>query len=318
VQLPRAEAEGVEVITNCRVTRIAERCCEAVVADPGFGEPSRWEPGEYRIRAKVVVVAAGGAVNSPALLLRSGFGRGLPTLGRSITLHPALILVGEHDRPITNFHGHPKSYYCDQFWKSDSFLLETCMYFPFVTAKNLIGFGAEHSELMRAFGRLQMILVLALDPALPSNRVTVDDEGEPVVDYTLTDHVLDTLHASMKASARIFFAAGAKRVHAPAGRSFFIDAADAGRIDEEIPRANVRPGKISVTSAHLMGGCGMGRGASDSVTDGWGRVHGAPWLFVADSSLFPQCSEINPYVTVMALADRVAEGIRTDAGTLLA
>jgi choline dehydrogenase-like flavoprotein len=318
VQLPRAEALGVEVITNCRVTRIAERCCEAVVANPGFGEPSRWEPGEYRVRAKVVVVAAGGAVNSPALLLRSGFGRGLPTLGRSITLHPALILVGEHDRPITNFHGHPKSFYCDQFWKSDSFLLETCMYFPFVTAKNLIGFGAEHSELMRAFPRLQMILVLALDPALPSNRVTVDDDGEPVVDYTLTEHVLDTLHASMKASARIFFAAGAKRVHAPAGKTFFIDAADAGRIDEEIPRANVKPGKMSITSAHLMGGCGMGRDASDSVTDGWGRVHGVPWLFVADSSLFPQCSEINPYVTVMALADRVAEGIRTDAGALLA
>jgi choline dehydrogenase-like flavoprotein len=42
-----------------------------------------------------------------------------------------------------------------------------------------------------------------------------------------------------------------------------------------------------------------------------------PWLFVADSSLFPQCSEINPYVTVMGLADRVAEAIREDAGNLL-
>jgi len=318
VQLPRAEAAGVEVITNCRVTRIGERCCDAVVANPSWGEPSKWEPGEYRVRAKVVVVAAGGAVNSPALLLRSGLGRGLPMLGRAITLHPALILVGEHDRPITNFHGHPKSYYCDQFWKSDGFLLETCMYFPFVTAKNLIGFGAEHSELMRAFPRLQMILVLALDSALPSNRTTVGRDGEPVVDYTLTDHVLDSLHASMKASARVFFAAGAKRVHAPAGTSFFIDAADVARIDEKIPRENVTPGKISITSAHLMGGCGMGRDPSDSVTDGWGRVHGVPWLFVADSSLFPQCSEINPYVTVMALADRVAEGIRANAGELLA
>ncbi len=61
-----------------------------------------------------------------------------------------------------------------------------------------------------------------------------------------------------------------------------------------------------------MGGCRMGRDATDSVTDGWGRVHGVPWLFVADSSLFPQCSEVNPYVTVMALADRVAEGIRNN------
>jgi len=317
VQLPRAEAEGVEVITNCRVTRISDRVCEAVVVDPGYGEPSKWEPGEYRVKAKVVVVCAGGAVNSPALLLRSDLGDRLPSLGRMITMHPALILVGEHEEHITNFHGHPKSYYCNEFWKSDSFLLETCMYFPFVTAKNLIGFGAEHSELMQAFPRLQMILVLALDPAIPENRVTVDLNGDPVVDYTLTESVLDTLHASMLASARIFFAAGAKRVHAPAGASFFIDAADGERVDELIPRENVKPGKISVTSAHLMGGCAMGRDASDSVTDSWGKVHGVPWLYVADSSLFPQCSEINPYLTVMGLADRVAEGIRSNAGELL-
>lgn len=62
----------------------------------------------------------------------------------------------------------------------------------------------------------------------------------------------------------------------------------------------------------------MGQDLSTSVTDVWGRVHDHPGLFVADSSLFPQASEINPYVTVMALADRVAERIRMDAGKLLA
>jgi choline dehydrogenase-like flavoprotein len=316
VQLPRAEAQGVEVITNCRVKKIGDHFCEAEVANPGYGEPSKWEPGDYRVTTKVVVLCAGGVVNSPALLLRSGFGDHLPMIGRSITLHPALILVCEHENRITNFHGFPKSYYCDEFMKKDRFLLETCMYFPFVTAKNLIGFGAEHSELMRAFPRLQMILVLALDPATPENRVTLDAHDELVIHYTLTEPVLDSLHASMLASTKVFFAAGAKRVHAPAGRKFFIDAAEADRVDELIPRANVKPGKISVTSAHLMGGCAMGRDASDSVTDGWGRVHGVPWLYVADSSLFPQCSEVNPYVTVMALADRVAEGIRDNAGEL--
>ena len=58
----------------------------------------------------------------------------------------------------------------------------------------------------------------------------------------------------------------------------------------------------------------MGHDAGDSVTDGWGRVHGQPWLRVADGSLFPDALEINPYLTIMALADRVAEGIRRDAG----
>ncbi|UCF68681.1 MAG: GMC family oxidoreductase [Acidobacteriota bacterium] len=316
VQLPQAEAHGVEVITHCRVTSIDDRICRAVVTPPEHGEASRWEPGEYAVHARIVIVCAG-ALHTPALLLRSGLGSKLPALGRYLTLHPALILVGEHDRPIANFRGHPKSYWSDQFLDSHGFVLETCMYFPFTTAKNLIGFGEEHAELMRGFERLQMILVLANDPARAENRVTVDRDGHPVVDYTLTEGVLDALHASMKEAARIFFAAGARRIHAPAGVTFFIEARDEERLDELIPRSNVLPGRISITSAHIMGGCRMGREAATSVTDAWGRVHGFDGLFVADASLFPRCSEVNPYVTVMALADRVAERVRSDARELL-
>ncbi len=310
VQLPAAEAAGVEVITNCKVQRIEERgVLRAVVEARPYGLPSAWEPGEHLVRARVVVVA-GGAVHSPALLLRSGYGRHLPALGRYFTAHPALILVGEHPRPITNYDGHPKSFYCDHF-ADRGFLLETCMYFPFVTAKNLIGFGDDHARLMHRMDRLQMILVLALDPALPDNRVILDGDGEGVVEYRFSEQVLDALLESMKVSARIFFAAGAARVHAPAGEKFFIERAEQDRLDELITRRRLRPGRISIASAHLMGGCRMGAGPSDSVTDCWGQVHGVPWLFVADSSLFPNCAEINPYVTIMAFADRVAEAVRS-------
>jgi choline dehydrogenase-like flavoprotein len=59
-----------------------------------------------------------------------------------------------------------------------------------------------------------------------------------------------------------------------------------------------------------MGGCRMGADPETSVTDAWGSVHGVPWLSVADASLFPRCSEINPYLTIMALADRVAQTVR--------
>ena len=250
--------------------------------------------------------------SSPALLLRSPVTAGLPAVGRYFTCHPALILVAQHDRPITNYAGHPKSYYCDHFAESDGFLLETCMYFPFTTAKSLTGFGDEHARMMSAMDRLQMILVLAIDPPLAENRVLVDRDGTPVVEYRFTDEVRRSLVSAMRASARIFFAAGAARVHAPAATSFFIEARDRDRIDALVPFEGFVPGKVTVSSAHPMGGCRMGAGPADSVTDGWGRVHGLPWLRVADASLFPRCAEINPYVTVMALADRVADGVRAD------
>jgi choline dehydrogenase-like flavoprotein len=191
------------------------------------------------------------------------------------------------------------------------------MYFPFVTAKNLTGFGAPHSALMRAFPRLQMILVLACDRAVAGNRIAVSRDGRPVVHYRFTQAVIASLVRATRASARIFFNAGAIRVHAPSANPPLLERADASRIDELIEELHFQIGRISISAAHLMGGCGMGRDATDSVTDAWGRVHGVPWLRVADSSLFPDALEINPYVTVMALADRAAQAVRADAAELL-
>ncbi len=319
VQLPRAERNGVEVITRCEALRIGEKTILARVhAKPpgGKGEPSPWEAGDYQIGAKVIVVC-GGAVHSPALLLRSGLEPRLPRLGRGITCHPAFIMIAEHERAITNFVGHPKSFYLDQFARSDRFLLETCMYFPFITAKSMAGFGEEHSRFMRAFPRLQMILVLACDEVDAYNRVTVDGDGRPVVHYRCTPEVMRGLVQGAIVSAKIFFAAGAVRVHLPVARCATIERTGCGRLNQIAEHPDFKPGKISISAAHLQGGCAMGRGSADSVTDGFGRVHGIPWLFVADSSLFPNSLEINPYLTIMALADRVAETIRKDAHALL-
>ncbi len=318
VQLPAAERNGVEVITRCEVRRIEHKKLFVRVAEKpahAKGELSAWPPGEYSIAAKTIVVSAG-AVNSPALLLRSGFGKSLPRLGHGFTAHPALIVVAEHDRPITNFVGHPKSFYVDQFTESDRFLLETCMYFPFITAKSLAGFGEAHSAFMRAFPKLQMILVLACDHVEESNRVTIDAAGRPVVHYSFTPEVIRGLVRGSVAAARIFFAAGARRVHVPMAQPPTIEAGDAARLNrigKEIP---FQPGKVTVSAAHLQGGCAMGRSDADSVTDAFGRVHGVPWLRVADASLFPNSVEINPYLTIMSLADRVGEKICEEVHSL--
>ncbi len=318
VQLPAAERSGVEVVTRAEALRIEgdRTVVVRVHAAPagGKGAPSEWPVGEHRVRARMVV-SAGGAVGSPALLLRSRLPQPLPRLGGGFTCHPALILVAEHPRPISNDVGHPKSYFVDRA-VPERFVLETCMYFPFTTAKSLTGFGESHRTVMRAFPRLQMILVLACDRATPGNRVAVDRSGAPVVHYRFTEETIGGLVRGAKASAKIFFAAGAVRVHAPFADPPLITAGDAARLDELIARRHWLEGRVTVSAAHLMGGCGMGSGSADSVTDSWGRVHGMPWLRVADASLFPDSLEINPYVTIMALADRVAEGIRADLPAL--
>jgi long-chain-alcohol oxidase len=147
---------------------------------------------------------------------------------------------------------------------------------------------------------------------VPDNRITIDRSGEPVVHYRFTKDVVRSLVQATRASARIFFAAGALRVHAPEANPPLIEAWERDTLDTRIDARFFRPGTISVSAAHLMGGSAMGRSAADSVTDAWGRVHGHPWLRIADASLFPDALQINPYLTIMALADRVAEGVLRD------
>lgn len=316
VQLPAAERGGVEVVTRAEVRRLGEGRLEVRITPRpagGKGTESEWAPGEYSVATDHVVLA-GGSIGTSALLLRSGLA-GLPVrVGHGFTAHPAFVLVAEHAKPVENDVGHPKSFFLDR-GEREGFVLETCMYFPFVTAKNLTGFGPDHARMMEAFPRLQMILVLACDRAVEGNRITINRSGKAVVHYGFTQTVRESLAAATRAAARIFFAAGAVRVHAPLADPPVIEARDQGRIDQLIAARHFLPGATSISSAHLMGGAGMGWSAADSVTDGFGRVHGRPWLRVADSSLFPDALEINPYLTIMALADRVADGLLADLKT---
>src|SRR5258708_3171608 len=143
----------------------------------------------------------------------------------------AFRMGAEHSGPITNAVGHAKSFYLDQFAEQDHFVLETCMYFPFITAKSLTGFGAEHSRFIQAFPKLQMILVLACDDIDEHNRITIDAQGKPVVHYRFTPQVVRGLVKGALASARIFFAAGAERCHMPVSSgSTTIEARAADRL----------------------------------------------------------------------------------------
>ncbi len=62
-------------------------------------------------------------------------------------------------------------------------------------------------------------------------------------------------------------------------------------------------------SAHQMGTCRMGNKERTSVVDSTGKVWGTEGLYVADASVFPSASGVNPMVTNMAISDWISRGI---------
>lgn len=317
VQVPAAMAAGVQVITRADVRAVAPgHVTVRVLDDDGAPDPlAAWSPGEYVLDAPCIVVAAG-TLHTTGLLLRSGLGRALPRLGRGVTCHPSHLIVAEHPRAITNDVGHPTSYQLDHVAEG-GYLLEPCFSSPLVTARNLTGFGDAHAQVLAAYPRLQMLRATARDRAEGSNHVALDRDGQPVLHYRVSAAVRDALVAAQRTAARVAFGAGAVRVHVPAADPPRLDRGDIGVLATRIDAALELPGRVSLSSTQPLGGAAMGRGAQDSVTDAWGRVHGAPWLRVADGALCPDSPGIHPTLAIMALAERVAEGVRADLPALV-
>ncbi len=311
VQLPDASQAGVELIPNCKVTALLEKRVRAVVSKAPSGSlQGTLNEGTYEFNAKIIILA-GGTVGSSSLLLKSGFKKEFPMLGSYITIHPAMTVYGIYPQKIKNYKGFPKIYYSSEYSTAKGYYLETAFYYPFITAKNLSLWGKDLKHAMNNYNNLMAILILVHDDALASNRIKLNWKNEPVLDYKLSEKSIAAFCDAQAKASKIFFAAGCNEVVMPAAEKTLFSKEDLKGKETEsfITPKTFIPNKVPIATAHLQGGCRMGKDKNDSVTDCWGRVHGRDWLYIADGSLFPQSSHVNPYLTIMALADRVSEKI---------
>lgn len=275
-------------------------------------------PEEFELSAPIVVIA-GGALQSPALLLRSGLANGSGQVGKNLHLHPTTALVGQYDRFIEMGYGIPQSVLCDlQLDEGDGhgFWLEVAPAQPGLTAIAVPEFGTPHRELMTRYSHSSNIIVLVRD--FGSGRVELDDYGEVVVKYKMHERDRRSMLEGMKLAARLMQAAGARRLHSL--HAEIVDADLTGkdanrtleRFEEEIQRRGIEPNRFVLFSAHQMGTCRMGAEPLGSVVNRYGECHEVRGLYVADSSMFPSASGINPMLTIMALAEEISTHLITE------
>jgi choline dehydrogenase-like flavoprotein len=68
-----------------------------------------------------------------------------------------------------------------------------------------------------------------------------------------------------------------------------------------------------LASTHVQGTCRMGDDPDRSVVDRHGQSHEVKRLYVGDGSVVPRTLSVNPSLTIMALATRLAEHLDADA-----
>jgi long-chain-alcohol oxidase len=283
-----AQAAGARILVDTRAERVL------IESGRARGVEARTKEGHAVCVRAGAVVAAAGAIETPALLRRSGLAS--PGLGRNLHLHPVGGAFGVFDGEIRPWEGTLQAIHSDHV---EGVKLETTAIHPALLAGAAPWRGAaQHGELMSWLPRISLVGVLLRDR--DPGEVRVGRDGRPAIRYRLSERDTARLRAGTEAAARVLEAAGARRivsshsryVHYEPGRS-----GDVGTFMRDADACGWGPGRVALYSFHQMGTAAMG-----SVCDDEGEVVGARRLVVADASTFPTASGVNPMVTIQAVA----------------
>ena len=309
--LQDAVESGAEVIVGCQARKVLVKDGRAAEVEADFGG------ARVTIRAPRVVVA-GGALESPALLLRSGIGG--PATGKHLRLHPCTLIFASYAEDQKAWWGPPHAAVVDQFengLEGDGygFLIEGAQYttglggsaIPFTTAEH-------HREVLAGYANGSITINLTRERG--GGQVFIDGEGQSMPTYSVTDpRDIDNLHFGLEQQIRLHHAAGANQIYALAtGLPGWRVGDDLDAFISRINRLPLRAGGARLFAAHQMGSCRMGSDPADSVADPRGELHDTPGVWIGDSSAFPTPSGTNPMITIMSLASRTAEKILEETG----
>jgi choline dehydrogenase-like flavoprotein len=315
--IPSALSHGATLVTRARAEKFVFKgdtvdhlLCVALSAD-GSAPTGRM----VTLRAKHFVVA-GGAINSPALLMRSKAPDPHGLLGKRTFLHPVLISAGIFEQRVDAYAGAPQTVYTDHFMSVDpingpiGYKIEAPPLHPLLLSTTMPGFGERHATLMKQFPHIHAALALLRDGFHEQSiggQVALRDDGAPVLDYPLTDFVWDGARRSLLTMAEIQFAAGAKSVLPVHERAdSYTSWAAAKKGIAELP---FKPLLARLASAHVMGGCTMSDDPKLGVVGADGRYHGVANLSVHDGSVFPTSIGANPQLSIYGITARLAAGL---------
>lgn len=299
--LPRAVAFGATIWAGCRVDRVLFRGKQAVGVRGHLRVPSG--DRTFEVRARRVVVCCG-AMETPALLLRSGVRPPSGLVGHGLVVHPGGHATGVFDEPVDGWQGAHQSHQVREF-EAEGIVLAAVNLPPSLVARSLPVRGAALADAMQDYNRIVTAGSLVEDSGTGRVRA-VGRAGRPLATYRVTDRDAQQVVRSLSLLSQALFAAGARTVHV--GIEGVPPLTSPGQADSLLS-APIRPTRLVLSTVHLMGTAGMGADPSQSVCGGTGAVHDTVGLHVADASLFPGPVGLNPMLTIMALATRVSGGI---------
>lgn len=296
--LPRAVEAGAQVWSHALVERVVMKGRRAVGVRGRLLDGPEGRPGSrLTVHAPRVVIAAG-AWHTPILLRRSGIGH--PRfVGEGMTLHPGFRVLGRFDEKVRGWQGALQSAYTDAYEREGITLMS--LFVPTgVLGATMPGIGPAHMEKSAQIDHLAMFGGIIHDKG--GGSVYRGFGREPFVTYRMAPEDRALIPRVLTLMAEVFFDAGAREVFLPVLGLRGLDA-DAFR---SLDLSRVPGRRYECASQHPLGSARMGCSPLNSVVDPDGKVWDLDNVWVADGSVLPTSLGVNPQLSIMTVATRIA------------
>ncbi len=262
------------------------------------------ESGALRISAETLFIC-GGAVQTPALLRRSGVNG---NIGNSLRLHPTVKVVARFPEPVNSAQMGVPVHQVKEFAPRLSFggSIST----PPYLALGLLDHPSQAREVSAAWQQMAVYYAMITGEGRGTVR-SLNGFRDPLVRFHLTKPDRRDLAEGLRKLSQALFEAGATALYpAITGSPQLLRKDDLTKLPEILPS-----GLANLMTIHLFSSCPMGEDKTKCAANSFGRVHGFKNLYLADASLLCTAPGVNPQGSIMALARRNALNFLSGSGT---
>ncbi|MBI2061706.1 MAG: GMC family oxidoreductase [Nitrospirae bacterium] len=297
--IPKAVEAGATLFFHARARKISHMNGRISMIE---GESARPRDDGRRIRFTLRprhLILSGGTIYSPFLWKKSGLPDPSGQVGKNLTIHPGLKVLGKFDDRIEPWKGVLQSYYVDEFIRQ-GIMMEATGGPPELVAAGVPGWGLEHMAHMADYAHLGLNGIMISD----TTRGRVISWGSrPFIWYQVNKADAETARLGLLKGTELMLAAGARWVETSYMGLGKLRSMDDLKAIESMP---IKRRLLGMIAFHPMGTCQMGADPRRSVVDPNLKAHGYENLYVSDGSIFPTSLSVNPQITIMAFASRLS------------
>ncbi len=297
--LKQAVADGTVVVSDCLVERVFFKDGRAAGVEGRLLDANRKPGASVKVVAKRVVLACG-AAHTPLVLWNSGVN--LREIGRNLTLHPSFRMLARFDEKVRGWQGALQSAYSTSLEEQGVTLMSVFVP-PFAVAGGVPGFGKEFIDRVGGLDHLAMFGGLIHDEG--GGRIRKPPLGlarEPLMTYRMTREDFQKIPLVIQSLGNAFLKAGAKELYVPILGHEPVQPDEFAKLDF----GSIKGAQYECSSQHPLGTTRMGIRSSDSVVNSRGRVWCTEGLYVVDGGILPTSLGVNPQVSILAMAHRLA------------